>query len=132
MVQHLSNLSPNAHLDIPASLSARDKRFLNSLGEQLKLDVFYDQFDPDDMPIIRVCFDDDLVEMAREEDEDGAEWKKAITRVLSKYDKAEQARELSEEELEEERAKQIDAQFVEWKDKYYQVSSPRNVPSSRY
>ncbi|KAK4058246.1 exonuclease II Exo2 [Microbotryomycetes sp. JL221] len=117
---NLRDLSPNAHLDIPQTLSARDKRFLNALGEQLKLDVFYDQFDPDDMPIIRVCFDDDLVEMAREENEEGAEWRNALTRVINKYDRAEQVIELSEEELQEERNRQVDAQFIDWKDKYYQ------------
>ncbi|KAM0788250.1 hypothetical protein ACM66B_001401 [Microbotryomycetes sp. NB124-2] len=120
VLENLGQLSPNAHLDIPAGLPARDKRFLNALAEQLKLDVFYDQYDPDDMPIIRVCFDDDLVEMAREENEEDAEWKKAITRVIGKYDRAEHIKELSEEELLEERNRQVDAQFIDWKDKYYQ------------
>ena len=52
---------------------------------------------------------------------DEPEWKKAVERVLSRYEKAEVIREMSQEETEAEAEQQVLAKMEEWKKDYYRV-----------
>lgn len=52
---------------------------------------------------------------------DEPEWKKAVERVLSRYEKVEVIREMSQEETEAEAEQQVLAKMEEWKKDYYRV-----------
>ncbi|GAA5976131.1 hypothetical protein JCM10908_005393 [Rhodotorula pacifica] len=179
---HLPNLPASAseQLQFPNDFAShRDRRFLSDMCDALKLYVTFDEFDDDDENVVTVKFDQALIELAREEEEDdvkgpldgvsdessegeesseaeeigivhlslkdkskrsatstpgtnGAatpvtppnggdqpEWKKAVERVLSRYEKAEVIREMSQEETEAEAEQQILAKMEEWKKEYY-------------
>lgn len=124
---NLTALSPNARLELPATLAARDRRFLSDLGEALRLELTYDEFDADGHAIIVLSFDEEMLAMAREESaeeetkEGEAEWQKAIGRVLRKYEKAETAKDFDEHEWEAEHAKVLEEKMATWKNDYYRV-----------
>ncbi|GAA6013539.1 hypothetical protein JCM8202_000722 [Rhodotorula sphaerocarpa] len=166
-LQFLNNLSSN-----------RDRRFLSDLADALKLQVTYDEFNDDDENVITVRFDETLIQLAREEEEDDAdvkgpldgasdessedgeaseaeelgivhlslkdqgpsaastpktngsstpaagagdqpEWKKAVDRVLARYEKAEIIREMTQAETEAEAEQQLVAKMDQWKKDYY-------------
>lgn len=168
-LQFLNNLSSN-----------RDRRFLSDLADALKLQVTYDEFNDDDENVITVRFDETLIQLAREEEEDDAdvkgpldgasdessedgeaseaeelgivhlslkdqgpsaastpktngsstpaagagdqpEWKKAVDRVLARYEKAEIIREMTQAETEAEAEQQLVAKMDQWKKDYYRV-----------
>lgn len=87
----LSNMhepSLEAKLELPSDLKSHDVEFLQKLGEELKLDLSFDEYDSNDEPIIVIRLSKEVVEMlldeqAEEEDDgsasangvdDGEEW----------------------------------------------------------
>ncbi|BGP46515.1 exonuclease II Exo2 [Rhodotorula kratochvilovae] len=78
VLSHLATLtSPEsraAQLQFPNTLvTARDRRFLSDLAGALRLAVTYDEYSPAGENLVTVRFDDALVALAREEEEDSDE-----------------------------------------------------------
>lgn len=124
---NLSHLSPNARLELPTTLSAREKRFLADLADELRLDLSYDEFNQAGESIIVVSFADEMLQLAAadaEEDGEGeeGEWKEAIERVMGKYEKAQVAKDFDESEFEDNHAKLLEEKMLSWKKEYYKVS----------
>lgn len=63
----------SAALSIPNDLSAKDKKFLSDLADQLKLVVSYDEFTDDGVNFVTVAFDPEMIKLAREEVEEDDE-----------------------------------------------------------
>lgn len=134
LLDNLSTLSPNARLEIPATLPARDRRFLADISDELHLAVTYDEFDRDGNSLIVVSFDETMMNLVAEEQSDdensavandgettGAEWKDAIKRVVAKYEKAPVAADFDESQYEDSHAKQLEEKMAAWKKEYYRV-----------
>ncbi|BGP06510.1 exonuclease II Exo2 [Rhodotorula toruloides] len=72
----LSNLatlpaSSSSQLQFPNTLSShRDRRFLSDFADALKLSVTYDEFNDEGENLVTIRFDNALVELAREEEEE--------------------------------------------------------------
>jgi 5'-3' exoribonuclease 1 len=142
VMENLSNLSPNNRLELPATLPARDRRFLADLTDDLHLSATYDEFDRDGNALIVLSFDEIMVNLVEAEEDDeggftavngdaaGAEWKDAIKRVLKKYDKAEVSKAFDESEYEDSHAKQLEEKMNTWKRDYYKVR-PSSLLSPR-
>ena len=67
----LSNLeSPTlkANLELPASQNASDRAFLQNLGDELKLDISFDEFDGNNDPVIVVRLSEEIVEMLQDDE----------------------------------------------------------------
>lgn len=123
VLDNLATLSPNARLEFPATLPARDCRILVDIADELHLGVTYDEFDAAGRNLIVLSFEEEMMELAREEGEgEDAEWKDAIKRVISKYEKAEVAKDFDEEEWEDSHAKVLEEKMTTWKKEYYKVS----------
>lgn len=124
VIDNLGNLSPNARLEIPNTLPARDRRFVSDLADELHLVVTYDEYDTAGTNLVVLSFDEEMLNLAREDQEDGEggnEAEGAILRVVKKYEKAETAKEFDETDWEVEHAKQIEQKMTAWKNDYYRV-----------
>ena len=69
----LATPDPAAALTIPATLPARDRRFLQELADGLHLSIAFDEYDAADEPIIVLRFDEHLLALAAEDDEEDAD-----------------------------------------------------------
>lgn len=102
-------------LDLPPTLPARDRKFVEQLADDLRL-PWTTVSDEQGERFIRLQFpvneDDD-----EEEDEEAS---MAVHRVLRKYDNA-KIEELSPEEAQEAAERKYEEKFQEWKDTYYQT-----------
>lgn len=104
-------------LDLPPTLPARDRTFVEQLADELRLswssldDENGDRFMRLSLPPTQGDSDDD------EEDEEAS---MAVQRIIRKYEKA-KIQEMTAEEAEKAAQEKYDAKFLEWKDKYYRT-----------
>lgn len=104
-------------LDLPPTLPARDRTFVEQLADELRLswssldDENGDRFMRLSLPPTQGDSDDD------EEDEEAS---MAVQRIIRKYEKA-KIQEMTAEESEKAAQEKYDAKFLEWKDKYYRT-----------
>lgn len=137
--------SPLAMLN---TVSARDRKFITTLGEDLHLSVTWDEYDEDDQNLItlrlpgesqQVPFDLDNGEAAVEEEGgEGGEWEDvpdqededeearcAIDRVLKKYEKAKVVDDDEGGGFDARYEDSIKEKMAEWKRSYYKVCGAR-------
>lgn len=71
VIDNLEHLNPDAELEIDGgTLTARDRRFLTELADELNLEIAHDAYNDDGENIVVVSFSEEMVEMARAERED--------------------------------------------------------------
>jgi 5'-3' exoribonuclease 1 len=108
--------------DLPPSLPARDRKFVEQLADDLRLmwttitDDHGDRFIRLQLP--GSSSSDENGENEEEEEEEDEEASMALRRVIKKYDNA-KVHELTAEEAQTAAEQKYDAKFKEWKDKYY-------------
>ncbi|MCO5561410.1 hypothetical protein L7F22_015031 [Adiantum nelumboides] len=101
---------------LPGKASAEDKRFLSNLAKDLRLEISFDEYDPEeDAPAIAVSNDSTLLG----DDVDLEESAQAVDRVLGKYQKAKTEDVDDEYDAEEEYSKIVKQKMDEWKRAYY-------------
>lgn len=104
-------------LDLPPTLPARDRTFVERLADELRLSWSSldnengDRFMRLSLPPTQGDSDDD------EEDEEAS---MAVQRIIRKYEKA-KVQEMTAEEAQKAAQEKYDAKFLEWKDKYYRT-----------
>lgn len=105
--------------DLPASLNAADRKFVQDLAESLHLHWKTIQ-DEEGNRHLQLAFPPNLVEDADDDDDenDDDEAKKAISRVMLKYENAKIV-DISPEEAQSVMEKKYEEKFEAWKDKYY-------------
>jgi 5'-3' exoribonuclease 1 len=114
-------------LDLPTTLPARDRKFVEDLAESLNLqwkmtmneagDRHLQLQFPDKLDGVKVSEDDD--EDEEEEESEDEEAAAAIQRVILLYEKA-KVLDVSAEEAQAEMSAKYDTKFMEWKNQYYQ------------
>ncbi|KAJ5981371.1 hypothetical protein N7499_001619 [Penicillium canescens] len=103
-------------LDLPPTLPARDRSFVERLADELRLSWSSidnengDRFMRLQLPQPQSDGDD--------EDDEDEEASMAVHRIIRKYEKA-KVQEMTPEEAQEAAEKKYDAKFHEWKDNYY-------------
>ncbi|KAH8702127.1 putative exonuclease Kem1 [Talaromyces proteolyticus] len=118
--QYVLNRPPSAQhakpLDLPPTLPARDRKFVEQLADDLRL-MWTTITDDHGDRFIRLQLPGSTVadEESEEEDEESL---MALRRVIKKYDNA-KVHEISAEEVQAAAEQKYDAKFQEWKDKYY-------------
>jgi 5'-3' exoribonuclease 1 len=106
----------NLPLDLPDSLPAADRKFVQELAEGLHLEWKTIENEQGDRHL-QLSFPPKLDD---EEDEDEDEESQlAVLRVVKQYDNA-KAIDVSKAEAQAEMDRQYEAKFQEWKDRYYQ------------
>jgi 5'-3' exoribonuclease 1 len=114
-----------APYDLPTSLKATDRKFVEELADSLRLKWQTIQDDEGNRHM-QLSFPPKLVETGEddeeeeEEDDDGEEAKKAIARVVNKYDSAKIV-DISAEEAQSAMDKKYEEKFDGWKDEYYKT-----------
>ena len=104
-------------LDLPPTLPARDRTFVEQLADELRLSWSSldnengDRFMRLSLPPSQGDSDDD------EEDEEAS---MAVQRIIRKYEKA-KVQEMTAEEAQKAAQEKYDAKFLEWKDNYYRT-----------
>lgn len=104
-------------LDLPPTLPARDRTFVERLADELRLSWSSldnengDRFMRLSLPPTQGDSDDD------EEDEEAS---MAVQRIIRKYEKA-KVQEMTAEEAQKAAQEKYDAKFLEWKDNYYRT-----------
>jgi 5'-3' exoribonuclease 1 len=103
-------------LDLPPTLPARDRSFVERLADELRLSWSSidnengDRFMRLQLPQSQSDGDDD--------DDEDEEASMAVQRIIRRYEKA-KVQEMTAEEAQEAAEKKYDAKFLEWKDNYY-------------
>jgi 5'-3' exoribonuclease 1 len=103
-------------LDLPPTLPARDRSFVERLADELRLSWSSidnengDRFMRLQLPQSQSDGDDD--------DDEDEEASMAVQRIIRRYEKA-KVQEMTPEEAQEAAEKKYDAKFLEWKDNYY-------------
>lgn len=111
-------------LDLPPSLPARDRKFVEQLADDLRLmwttitDDHGDRFIRLQLPGSTTPNENGENAEEEEEEEEDEEASMALRRVIKKYDNA-KVHELTAEEAQTAAEQKYDAKFKEWKDKYY-------------
>ncbi|KAG9537418.1 hypothetical protein KCV04_g23412, partial [Aureobasidium melanogenum] len=108
--------SEPAPLDLPVSLPARDRKFVEDLADSLHLQ-WKSVVDDQGERHLQLSFfprppSDDS------DDEEDEEAQTALLRVIKRYDNAEIV-DVSAEEAQEQMTKKYDEKFAQWKDTYY-------------
>jgi 5'-3' exoribonuclease 1 len=104
-------------LDLPPTLPARDRTFVERLADELRLSWSSldnengDRFMRLSLPPTQADSDDD------EEDEEAS---MAVQRIIRKYEKA-KVQEMTPEEAQKAAQEKYDAKFLQWKDNYYRT-----------
>lgn len=108
-----------APLDLPVSLNAEDRKFVQEVADRLHLTWKTVQNDDGDRHL-QVSAPPKLVEDDDEDDDDTVddESTKAIVRVIQKYDAAKIV-DISSEDAQNEMQKKYDEKFEAWKNDYY-------------
>ncbi|KAI9760654.1 MAG: hypothetical protein M4579_001518 [Chaenotheca gracillima] len=112
----VNNADSSKLFDLPSSLPARDRKFVEELADSLRLQwktVANDQGDRHLQLQLPAKIDD-----GDEEEEHDEESQVALLRVMKQYDKA-QVIDVSAGEAQEEMDAKYQAKFVEWKNDYY-------------
>ena len=103
-------------LDMPPTLPARDRKFVEDLANKLRLPW---KTLEDDAAVRHLQLQYPQTSAADTEDEDDDEEAQlALMRVMKQYEKA-QVVDVSAEEAQEEMERKYQARFRQWKDKYY-------------
>lgn len=106
-------------LDLPPTLPARDRTFVEQLADELRLSWSSvenengDRFMRLSLPQTQVDSDDD-------DDEEDEEASVAVQRIIRKYEKA-KVQEMTAEESQKAAQEKYDTKFLEWKDNYYRT-----------
>jgi 5'-3' exoribonuclease 1 len=109
---------PSEPLDLPVSLPAGDRKFVEDLTDSLRLSWKTVESDDGERHLQLSFPQKPGTEDDSEEDED-EESQLAILRVVKQYDKA-QVVDVTAEQAQAEMDKKYEEKFQEWKDKYYQ------------
>ncbi|BDD58769.1 hypothetical protein MPDQ_001297 [Monascus purpureus] len=104
-------------LDLPTTLPAADRKFVEQLAGDLRLQCTTPT-DGNGDRFIRLQIPTNEDNDDEEEEEEEASM--AVRRIIKKYDNA-KVQELTAEEVQEEADKKYQRKFQEWKDKYYQT-----------
>lgn len=112
----VNNRSPEP-LDLPTSLPAKDRKFVEDLADSLHLDWKTVEDENGDRHL-QISFPAKLEQDDEEEEEQDEESQLAILRVVKQYDNANIV-DVSAEEAQAEMDKKYEEKFQEWKDKYY-------------
>lgn len=132
---------------MPNTFAARERNFISTLAEDLRLRVSWDEYDEDDQNLVVLRFPGALEEAIpetppegeegdeeeewedveeEEEEEEDAEGKAAVDRVLTKYAKAKVVNEETEGGGFDARYEAaVNGKMDEWKRGYYRVRSRR-------
>ncbi|KIX09646.1 uncharacterized protein Z518_00727 [Rhinocladiella mackenziei CBS 650.93] len=102
-------------LDLPPTLPARDRRFVQQLATDLNLQ-WATQEDEDGNRFIQLEFPSAEDDAESDEEEEA---QLAVTRVLKRYENA-IVEEATDEQTRQDLNKKYDQKFFEWKDKYYE------------
>lgn len=113
----VNNRSP-LPLDLPPSLPARDRRFVEELADSLRLG-WKTVEDETGMRHLQLSFPEKLELDDDSEEEEDEESQLAILRVVKQYDNAKIV-DVTAEEVQAEMDKKYEEKFQEWKDKYYE------------
>ena len=103
-------------LDLPPTLPARDRKFVEDLADSLRLQWSTVEDEEGNRHLSLQFPDKTESDEDEERDEEG---QAAILRVMKQYEKA-QVLDVSAEEAQEEMRKQYEMNFHAWKDRYYQ------------
>lgn len=103
-------------LDLPVSLKAADRSFIEDLARSLHLQS-KSVVDDDGNRHLQLSFPN-RPEMDEEEEEEDEESQNALLRVFKQYDRA-KIEDISASEAQEKAKEKYDAKFIEWKNKYY-------------
>ena len=109
--------APKPSLDLPSSLNARDRKFVQELAEDLHLQ-WKSVADDDGERHLRLDFPDKLEGDEDNEDVEDEEASIALLRVLKQYDRAKIV-DVTAEEVQEQMDKKYEEKFQDWKNKYY-------------
>jgi 5'-3' exoribonuclease 1 len=142
VLNHWRSPSPThtcaSRLTMANTFSARERKFITSLAEDLHLSVTWDEFDDNDQNLVTWRLPgavDDNPHNLDEEDEgdDKGEWEDvdddfeestaAVARVLKKYEKAPVMNDEQDGGFDARHDRSIQAKMDEWKDGYYKVCS---------
>lgn len=105
-------------LDLPSSLPARDRKFVENLADDLHLQ-WKTVEDDDGARHLRLDFPSKLpADESDDDDDEDEEAQIALLRVLKRYDKA-KVLDVSAEEVQEAASKKYEQKFQDWKNKYY-------------
>jgi len=105
-------------LDLPSTLPARDRKFVQQLADDLHLH-WSSVDDEEGNRFLRLEFPTNGSHEEAESSEEDEEAQLAVTRILKRYDNA-KVEEVTSEETRQDMKKKYDQKFHEWKDKYYQ------------
>lgn len=108
---------PKEPFDLPATLNARDRKFVEELAEDLHLQWRGIADDNGDRHL-QLNFPEKLEGDAENEDLEDEEASIALLRVLKRYDNA-KVEDVTAEEVQEQMDKKYEEKFRSWKDKYY-------------
>ena len=111
--------APNgsAALDLPSSLPAKDRKFVQDLADELHLEWVTAE-DDDAVRHLRLTFPGKLPGDEDDESEEDEEANTAIARVLKRYTNA-KVEDVSAEQVKEQAQEQYERKFKEWKNEYY-------------
>jgi len=113
---YLDTKTPSPY-NLPPTLKASDRKFVQDLAESMNLQWKTIQTDDGDRHL-QLSFPPKLVDDNGEEEEDDEESQKAILRVIKKYDNAKVV-DISPEEAQGEMDKKYEEKFLAWKNMYY-------------
>ncbi|KAL9129497.1 MAG: hypothetical protein Q9217_002057 [Psora testacea] len=108
---------PKTSLDLSSSLNARDRKFVEELAEDLRLQ-WQVISDDDSNRHLRLDFPEKLEGDEDNEDIEDEEASLALLRVLKRYDNAKIV-DMAVEEVQEQTKKKYEEKFRGWKNKYY-------------
>ncbi|KAI9933239.1 hypothetical protein AWENTII_002731 [Aspergillus wentii] len=103
-------------LDLPATLPARDRKFVEQLADDLRLPWTTVPDDNGDR-FLRLTFP--ISQTDDDEEEEDEEASMAVRRIIRRYENA-KVQDLSPEEAQKAAEKKYEEKFQEWKEKYYQ------------
>ena len=109
---------PKVSFDLPSSLNARDRKFVQELAEDLHLQ-WKSVVDEKDDRHLQLEFPEQLEGDEENEDIEDEEASIALLRVLKRYDNAKVV-DITAEEAQEQMDKKYEENFLSWKDRYYQ------------
>lgn len=126
-----------SRLTMPNDFPAADRKFIDTLADDLHLSVTWDEYDDDDQNLVTWRFPGELEEPIPEdgengaaggeedeawEDEDDEESREAVDRVLAKYSKAKVKQDDKEGDFDARYELGIQEKMDEWKRGYYKVN----------
>ena len=134
--KHQTNGSASESLTMPNTFSARERRFITTLADDLNLDLSWDEYDDEDQNLVVFRLPNDSKQQSGEDgeasvDEEG-EWEdvdseedeeaqEAVDRVLKKYERAAVLEDDEEENFDDRHERAVQERMDDWKRQYYRV-----------